>query len=128
MDSLYSINDVAEEIEISVSTIRKYEKDYSLEIMRNESNNRVYTDKDMEIFKKIVKLKKEGASIHLIRKLLANEGIIANVPEVLEYKDLHRREALWTRTKNKRADQSRESKINELYRRKQRNGKEKLLE
>jgi len=43
MDDLYSINDVARKLGISISTIRKYEQDYSLNIMRNESNNRVYT-------------------------------------------------------------------------------------
>lgn len=89
MRSLYSINDLSTKLCLSPSTIRKYEKDYNLEIMRNESNNRVYTDRDIEIFEKIINLKKEGANIHLIRKILANEGVIDNVPEVLEYKDLH---------------------------------------
>lgn len=89
MRSLYSINDLSAKLRLSPSTIRKYEKDYNLEIMRNESNNRVYTDRDIEIFEKIISLKKEGANIHLIRKILANEGVIDNVPEVLEYKDLH---------------------------------------
>ncbi|MCT4619502.1 MAG: MerR family transcriptional regulator [Marinisporobacter sp.] len=83
MDTLYSSNDLAEKLGVSVSTIRKYEKDYNLDIMRNESNNRVYTDDDLEVFKKIVELKKEGANIHLIRKVLASEGFIDQVPEVL---------------------------------------------
>lgn len=83
MHDMYSINDVAEKLAISISTVRKYEKDYSLDIMRNESNNRVYTDDDIEVLKKIVQLKSEGANIHLIRKVLASEGVIDQVPEVL---------------------------------------------
>ncbi|WP_053954665.1 MerR family transcriptional regulator [Inediibacterium massiliense] len=89
MDTLYSSNDLAEKLGISVSTVRKYEQDYNLEIMRNESNNRVYTEKDLEIFKKIIELKNEGANIHLIRKILANEGIVETAPEVLDTIPLH---------------------------------------
>jgi len=84
MDDLYSINDVARKLGISISTIRKYEQDYSLNIMRNESNNRVYTDNDIEVLKKIIELKKEGANIHLIRKFLLDDGSIEQLPEVIE--------------------------------------------
>ncbi|MBU5678243.1 MerR family transcriptional regulator [Alkaliphilus sp. MSJ-5] len=84
MDSLYSINDLAQKLGISISTIRKYEQDYRLNIMRNESNNRVYTESDIEVFKKILELKSEGANIHLIRKILAKEDVAHEVPEVIE--------------------------------------------
>jgi len=84
MDSLYSINDLAQKLGISISTIRKYEQDYRLNIMRNESNNRVYTEADIEVFKKILELKSEGANIHLIRKILAKEDIASEVPEIIE--------------------------------------------
>lgn len=84
MDSLYSINDLAQKLEISISTIRKYEQDYRLNIMRNESNNRVYTEADIEVFKKILELKSEGANIHLIRKILAKEDLAHEVPVVVE--------------------------------------------
>jgi len=84
MDDLYSINDVARKLGISISTIRKYEQDYNLDIMRNESNNRVYTDKDIEVLRKIIELKKEGANIHLIRKLLIDDGSIEQLPDIVE--------------------------------------------
>ncbi len=84
MDSLYSINDLAQKLGISISTIRKYEQDYRLKIMRNESNNRVYTEADIEVFKKILELKSEGANIHLIRKILAKEDVAHEVPAVVE--------------------------------------------
>lgn len=84
MDSLYSITDVAQKLGISISTIRKYEQDYRLNIMRNESNNRVYTEADIEVFKKILELKSEGANIHLIRRILAKEDIASEVPEIIE--------------------------------------------
>ncbi|HEY4544625.1 MAG TPA: MerR family transcriptional regulator [Tissierellaceae bacterium] len=88
MDSLYSINDVAQKLGISISTIRKYEQDYRLNIMRNESNNRVYTEADIEVLKKILELKSEGANIHLIRKILAKEDVAHEVPEVIEENNL----------------------------------------
>lgn len=84
MDSLYSITEVSEKIGVSISTIRKYEQDYKLQIMRNESNNRVYTESDVELLEKIVKLKSEGANIHLIRKILAKEDIVLEVPDIIE--------------------------------------------
>lgn len=89
MHNLYSINDVGQKLGIAISTIRKYEQDYNLSIMRNESNNRVYTDEDIEILKKIVQLKTEGANIHLIRKILTNDGVVTQVPEVIEEDNLH---------------------------------------
>lgn len=76
MHSTYSITEVAEKLEISTSTIRKYEQDYFLDIIRNEIGHRVYTNSDIDILKKIIQLKNEGANIHLIRKMLDKEEII----------------------------------------------------
>lgn len=89
MDSLYSINDLAQKLGISISTIRKYEQDYRLNIMRNESNNRVYTETDIEVFEKILELKSEGANLHLIRKILAKEDVAHEVPIVIEENNLN---------------------------------------
>ena len=83
MHSTYSITEVAEKLEISTSTIRKYEQDYFLDIMRNEIGHRVYTNLDIDILKKIIQLKKEGANIHLIRKMLDKEEIIKLPAEIL---------------------------------------------
>ncbi|HDR5039246.1 TPA: MerR family transcriptional regulator, partial [Bacillus anthracis] len=65
MQGTYSITEVAVKLSISVSAVRKYEQDYSLDIMRNEIGHRVYTDSDIDILKRIIELKKEGANIHL---------------------------------------------------------------
>ena len=51
--------------------------------MRNEIVHRVYTNSDIDILKKIIQLKKEGANIHLIRKMLDKEEIVKLPTEVL---------------------------------------------
>ncbi len=83
MQGTYSITDVAIKLDKSVSVIRKYEQDYSLDIMRNEIGHRVYTDADIEVLKRIIDLKNEGANIHLIKKVLHKEELIDLAPEVL---------------------------------------------
>lgn len=91
MESIYSIKDFAKTLDISICAVRKWEDDYQLCIPRNELGHRFYTQREIDIFKKIIKLKDEGANIHLIRKILVNEGVIEelqeeNLPQMAEEK------------------------------------------
>ncbi len=83
MHSTYSITEVAERLGISASTVRKYEQDYFLNIMRNEIGHRVYTNTDIDVLEKIIELKQEGANIHLIRKMLDKEEVVELPVEIL---------------------------------------------
>lgn len=67
---VYSIGEVSHIFNRSDATLRKYEKDYNLKIPRDELGHRFYTSKEIDVFKQILNLKKEGANIHVIRKLL----------------------------------------------------------
>ncbi len=66
----YTIRQLAELLNLHEQTLRKWEKDYSLKIPRNDQGHRYYTDKQIEVFKLIQSLKTEGASLQIINKLL----------------------------------------------------------
>lgn len=70
VEKTYSVSEVASQFDLSDGTIRKYEKDYSINIPRNELGHRYYTDREIEVFKQIIKLKEQGANIHVINNLL----------------------------------------------------------
>lgn len=81
MEGIYTVKDMAKMLSISIGAVRKWEDDYNLKIPRNEMGHRFYTTKELEIFQRIIKLKNEGANIHLIRKVLAKDGIIEELQE-----------------------------------------------
>ena len=81
MEGIYNIKKMAEMLEVSIGALRKWEEDYNLKIPRNEMGHRFYTNKELDVFNRIIKLKNEGANIHLIRKILSNEGIIEQLQE-----------------------------------------------
>lgn len=66
----YSITELARELGVSESVLRKYEKDYRLHIPRNDLKHRYYTDKEVEVFKQILKLKEQGLNKTTIIKIL----------------------------------------------------------
>jgi DNA-binding transcriptional MerR regulator len=56
----YSIGEVAEMFEVNTSLIRFWEKEFNqLQPRKNSRGNRVYSKKDLELFKKIHHLVKE---------------------------------------------------------------------
>ena len=73
-------NEVAKKLEISTETLYKYERYFSLKIRRNEDNNRIYEDKDIEIFQNILELKERGLGLAQIK------GIVDKTVEVAERK------------------------------------------
>lgn len=73
-------NELAKKLEISTETLYKYERYFSLKIKRNEDNNRIYEDKDMDIFQNILELKERGLGLVQIK------GIVDKTVEVVERK------------------------------------------
>jgi len=61
-------NELAKKLEISTETLYKYERYFSLKIKRNEDNNRIYEDKDMDIFQNILELKERGLGLGIVDK------------------------------------------------------------
>ena len=63
-------NELAKKLEISTETLYKYERYFSLKIKRNEDNNRIYEDKDIEIFNNILELKERGLGLAQIKEIV----------------------------------------------------------
>jgi DNA-binding transcriptional MerR regulator len=63
-------NEVAKKLGCSTDGLRKYEQYFNLKIKRNKDNNRVYEDKDVEIFSNILKLKESGLGLAPIKEIL----------------------------------------------------------
>ena len=67
------INDVEKALNIPKATIRFYEKEGLLIPKRNKNSYREYNEKDIELLKKIIVLRKIGISIEDIKLLLNNK-------------------------------------------------------
>lgn len=71
VEKIYSISQVAEEIDVSTGTIRHWEKEMDglIIVRRDEQNNRYYTREDIEQYQKINRLREEGFSLANIKKI-----------------------------------------------------------
>ncbi|QQY80661.1 MerR-like DNA binding protein [Keratinibaculum paraultunense] len=76
VDKEYSISEAAEITDYPPHVLRYYEKEFELEIPRNESNHRYYTYKEIELFQYIKSLQEQGFSNKQIK-------LIMNSPELL---------------------------------------------
>lgn len=77
MKEIYSITELAEILDISDHSLRKYERDFDLLIPRNTQNYRYYTQKEIDLFKRIIQWKENGLNKDTINKMLHKsvEGI-----------------------------------------------------
>ena len=67
-----NINQVAAQLGVSPSTLRKYEEDYQLIFPRDELNRRYFTLKEIQVLKNILAMKHEGLNIIAIKKVLGS--------------------------------------------------------
>lgn len=77
----YTITQISGILETKEPTLRKYEKDYNLKISRDELGHRYYTEKELEIFRQIIYLKKQGMNIHGIQNILNKSLDVAEQKE-----------------------------------------------
>lgn len=75
-DRKLSISEVSEILGYETHVLRYYEKEFGLEIPRNEVNHRYYTDNEIEILKKIKKLQQKGYSNKQIKLILNSPDLI----------------------------------------------------
>lgn len=80
-EKTYSITKLADLLNISDHTLRKYENDFNLKIPRNDMGHRYYTEKEVELFKRILDWKEKGFNKTTINNLL-NHSV-----EALEQKE-----------------------------------------
>lgn len=81
VEKRYSISEISKQFGLSDATIRKYEKDFDINVPRNELGHRYYTEKEITVFDQIVKLKDQGANLHVINKILERSPDYQNLQE-----------------------------------------------
>jgi len=69
-DKKYGIVELASLLQLNCQTLRKYELEFNISIPRDSNNNRVYTDKEKEIFEMIIRLKREGLNLKAVKKMI----------------------------------------------------------
>lgn len=78
MDELkYTIAEASEMLGgVSYRTLHYYEAKLGINVARDGSGNRVYSDRDIDVFDKIIALKKKGMSLDGIKALFVENGLI----------------------------------------------------
>ena len=70
----YTINELAEKLNLNSQTLRKWEKDFKLKIPRNDMGHRYYTDRELELFENIKEWKEKGATLKIINNYLGKSN------------------------------------------------------
>lgn len=78
VDKQYGISEVAEITGYPPHVLRYYEKEFDLEIPRNESNHRYYTYTEIELFEYIKTLQDKGFSNKQIKLIIKSPEVLIN--------------------------------------------------
>lgn len=78
VDKQYGISEVAEITGFPPHVLRYYEKEFDLEIPRNESNHRYYTYTEIELFEYIKTLQNKGFSNKQIKLIIKSPEVLLN--------------------------------------------------
>lgn len=70
---MYSMKDAAKELGVEPHALRYWEEELKLHINRSEKGRRVYSQEDIQKFKRVMECKKQGMQLKEIRQLL-HEG------------------------------------------------------
>lgn len=70
MEDKYIISDVSKLLDIEPHVLRYWEEELALNISRNQLGHRYYSEKDLEILKKIKVLKEQGYQLRAIKLVL----------------------------------------------------------
>ena len=77
-DKEYTISEVAEITGYPPHVLRYYEKEFDLEIPRNESNHRYFTYTEIEIYEYIKSLQEKGFSNKQIKLIIKSPEVLVN--------------------------------------------------
>ncbi|NMB27131.1 MAG: MerR family transcriptional regulator [Tissierellia bacterium] len=81
VDKEYTISEVAELTSYPPHVLRYYEKEFELEIPRNQSNHRYYTYLEIEIFQYIKSLQNKGFSNKQIKLIIKSPELLVDSNE-----------------------------------------------
>lgn len=69
MDKIhYIISDAAKELRVEPHVLRYWEEELSLQIPRNKMGHRIYGEKELALFRKVIQWKQDGLSLKEIQK------------------------------------------------------------
>ena len=94
VDKHYSISEVAEITNYPPHVLRYYEKEFELEIPRNESNHRYYSYKEIEIFQYIKSLQDQGFSNKQIKLIMNSPELLINSSEEMALTAINSRDKI----------------------------------
>lgn len=72
-ETRYLISETAKLLQVESHVLRYWEEELGLVIKRNEMGHRYYTDKDLQIFQKIIEMKNQGMQLKTIREKIHEE-------------------------------------------------------
>ena len=70
---MYSIKDAAKELGVETHALRFWEDELELYIARNEQGRRIYSEENMQDFRKIMEWKRQGLQLKAIKQLIHGE-------------------------------------------------------
>lgn len=75
---MYSIKEAAKELGVETHALRFWEDELGLRIARNEQGRRIYSEENMQEFRRIMEWKKQGLQLKAIKQLIhSGEGNLA---------------------------------------------------
>ncbi|NLJ99495.1 MAG: MerR family transcriptional regulator [Tissierellia bacterium] len=92
VDKQYTISEVAELTGYPPHVLRYYEKEFELEIPRNQSNHRYYTYVEIEIFQYIKSLQDKGFSNKQIKLIIRSPELLVNSDDEVALTNVNLRE------------------------------------
>ena len=81
IDKEYTISEVAELTSYPPHVLRYYEKEFELEVPRNEANHRYYTYQEIELFQYIKSLQEKGFSNKQIKLIIKSPELLVSSDE-----------------------------------------------
>lgn len=80
--TMYSIKEAAKELEVETHALRYWEEELELSIGRNTQGRRIYTEENMQTFKRIKAWKEEGLQLKAIKQLI-HQGLHSGISQPL---------------------------------------------
>jgi len=127
----YSISEAAEVTNYPPHVLRYYEKEFELDIPRNEANHRYYTIQEIELFQYIKDLQEKGFSNKQIKLIIESPELVLNDEDTAAFPSILPREKIETKELSKEiSNYLHDELLNELVATldKSSEGNEKLLE
>jgi len=98
VDEKYTISEMAEIIDYPPHVLRYYEKEFEIDIPRNESNHRYYTYKEIELFQYIKELQEKGFNNKQIKTIIESPEELVDEQDELALTTLTSLEKIDTRS------------------------------